>query len=64
MKELKELLYGVSIEAVQGSTAVQVNEVTADSRNIKHQDLFIAVEGTAFDGHLFIEKAIEKGLSL
>lgn len=61
MKELKELLYGVSIEAVQGSTAVQVNEVTADSRNIKHQDLFIAVKGNAFDGHLFIEKAIEKG---
>ena len=40
MKELKELLYGVSIDAVQGSTAIQINQVTSDSRIVEEQDLF------------------------
>ena len=61
MKELKELLYGVSIDAVQGSTAIQINQVTADSRIVEDQDLFVAIIGVAIDGHEFIEKAIKNG---
>ncbi|MGB2243014.1 MAG: Mur ligase domain-containing protein, partial [Flavobacteriaceae bacterium] len=62
MKELKELLYGVSIDAVQGSTAIQINQVTSDSRIVEEQDLFVAISGVAIDGHEFIEKAIKNGV--
>lgn len=61
MKELKELLYGVSIDAVQGSTAIQINQVTSDSRIVEDQGLFVAISGVAIDGHEFIEKALKNG---
>jgi UDP-N-acetylmuramoyl-L-alanyl-D-glutamate--2,6-diaminopimelate ligase len=35
--------------------------VCADSRAVKSGDIFVAVKGTANDGHDFIPKAVEKG---
>ena len=35
--------------------------VCADSRLVKAGDVFVAVKGTANDGHDFIPKALEKG---
>ncbi|MHC5082892.1 MAG: UDP-N-acetylmuramoyl-L-alanyl-D-glutamate--2,6-diaminopimelate ligase, partial [Planctomycetota bacterium] len=35
--------------------------VSADSRKIQPGDVFVAVEGTAVDGHDYIEKAVENG---
>ena len=61
MKLLKDILYGVSLRAVSGSTNVMVNSIHFDSRNIQMDDVFIAVRGTITDGHKFIEKAINAG---
>lgn len=63
MKELTNILKGVAILEQKGSSEIEVNSVVFDSRIIKKGDLFIAQKGTAFDGHLFIEKAIELGAS-
>lgn len=38
-----------------------VNEIVTDSRKIVPGCLFIALEGEFFDGHRFIEEALEKG---
>jgi UDP-N-acetylmuramoyl-L-alanyl-D-glutamate--2,6-diaminopimelate ligase len=46
---------------VIGSTHVAISSVTFDSRKVKKDTLFVAVRGTATDGHNFIEKAIEAG---
>lgn len=35
--------------------------VRADSREVENDDIFVAVNGTAFDGHDFIAQAIERG---
>lgn len=35
--------------------------VRADSRKVDQGDVFVAVRGTAFDGHDFIDQALEKG---
>jgi len=35
--------------------------IRTDSRLVKHGDIFVAVKGTACDGHDFIEKAITNG---
>lgn len=61
MAQLKDILYKVTINAVSGSTGVEVNAVDFDSRNIKQNDVFVAVAGTAVDGHDFIETAIKNG---
>ena len=58
---LQEILYKVKIRSVSGSTAKEVNDLQIDSRIIKPGDAFLAVKGTAADGHQFIDKAIEGG---
>lgn len=37
------------------------NKVCTDTRLLAAGDIFLALRGDNFDGHLFIEKAIEKG---
>ena len=37
--------------------------VSIDERTIKKNDLFIALKGSKFDGHNFIESALKKGAS-
>ncbi len=61
MTELKDILYKVTINAVVGSTGVQVNAIHFDSRLIANSDVFVAITGTISDGHQFIDTAIEKG---
>ena len=61
MKQLKDILFGVQIEAIQGSTAQTINALQFDSRQVGEGDLFVAVKGEQADGHNFIEKAIAKG---
>jgi len=58
---LRDILYKVNIRSVIGSTDLEINDVQIDSRKIKSGTLFIAVKGVAFDGHQFIDKAIEAG---
>jgi UDP-N-acetylmuramoyl-L-alanyl-D-glutamate--2,6-diaminopimelate ligase len=61
MKLLKDILYKAGIEEVVGSTNVAIENICIDSRQAKKFSLFIAVKGTAVDGHQFISKAIEQG---
>jgi len=58
---LKGILYGVRIKEVIGSTEIEINNATFDSRNVGSEDLFIAVKGTQIDGHDFISSCIESG---
>ena len=37
--------------------------ISINSRNIKKEALFIALEGERFDGHNFIEQAVSRGAS-
>jgi UDP-N-acetylmuramoyl-L-alanyl-D-glutamate--2,6-diaminopimelate ligase len=61
MKLLSDILYKVSIEEVVGSTHTAIASVTFDSRNVKKDTLFIAIIGTATDGHKYIDSAITSG---
>jgi UDP-N-acetylmuramoyl-L-alanyl-D-glutamate--2,6-diaminopimelate ligase len=64
VKILKDILYKVSIEAVNGATDVAVNKITFDSRNVELNDVFIAIKGTHSNGHDFIEKALSLGATV
>jgi len=61
VKLLSDILYKVRLEEVIGSTHMAISSVTFDSRKVTKGSLFVAVKGTAVDGHLFIEKAIADG---
>jgi UDP-N-acetylmuramoyl-L-alanyl-D-glutamate--2,6-diaminopimelate ligase len=58
---LKDLLYKVKIVAVKGNTNVEINALQLDSRSVKEQNCFIAVNGTQSNGHDYINAAIENG---
>ena len=58
---LKDILYKVNIRQVYGSTEIPVSDLHTDSRNIKAGSCFIAIKGTAVDGHQFIDIAIDNG---
>lgn len=61
MAQLKDILYKVTINAVVGSTSVQVNAIDFDSRHIAQNNVFVAIKGSLTDGHNYIDLAIEKG---
>ena len=61
MKLLKDILYGARITEVIGSTHIAVEEVVADSRMVKPFGCFVAIPGTAVDGHDHIQDAVNAG---
>lgn len=58
---LKDLLYGVKIKAVHGSTDIDIAALHIDSRNVLPEGCFLAIKGVVADGHQFIKNAIESG---
>ena len=58
---LKDILYKVSIRSVKGDTSIAVKDLQIDSRKVIAATCFIALKGTATDGHQFIATAIENG---
>ena len=61
MKQLKDILYKVHIEAVHGATDITISKIEFDSRKIELNDVFVAIRGTLSDGHDYIEKALSLG---
>ncbi|WP_291135707.1 UDP-N-acetylmuramoyl-L-alanyl-D-glutamate--2,6-diaminopimelate ligase [Flavobacterium sp. UBA7663] len=61
MKQLKDILYKVGIEAVHGATDITISKIEFDSRKIELNDVFVAIRGTLSDGHDYIEKALGLG---
>lgn len=61
MQILQDILYKVGLISVQGLLNREVSQIDFDSREVQTNSLFVAVRGTQVDGHLYIDKAIDKG---
>ncbi len=61
MNSLKDILYKVNINAVVGSTDLRVNNLHFNSKEIKDNDVFVAIKGSATDGHRYVDNAIGQG---
>ncbi len=61
MKNLQDILYGVSIKDVVGSTDTLISNIVFDSRKVNEACLFVALKGAISDGHDFIDSAVEQG---
>lgn len=59
--QLKDILNNVSLVEVRGATDVDVSNLVFDSRKVESGSVYVAIKGTAVDGHEFIAKAIELG---
>ena len=61
---VKHLLAATKGQIVSGKQKVFYNRVSTDSRTIEPGDIFVALHGEQFDGHDYIELAIEKGAAV
>lgn len=59
--KLTELISVISPLNIIGETDKDIQAVQFDSRKVEPNTLFVAEKGTAADGHMFINKAIESG---
>ena len=62
--KLKDLLKSVTICQIIGDEHVEVKGIQSDSRKVAPGFLFVAVNGSATNGHDYISKAIELGASV
>ena len=62
--QLKTLLTPISVRQIIGPPDRSVESIAYDSRRVQRNGLFVALRGEKFDGHNFIEQAIEKGASV
>jgi UDP-N-acetylmuramoyl-L-alanyl-D-glutamate--2,6-diaminopimelate ligase len=61
MAKLQDILYNVRLQALKGSTDLEVKDIQIDSRKVSAGSVFVAIKGAQSDGHLFIDKAIALG---
>ena len=59
--KLSELLAKSKYEVVSGSLDMEISDIIYDSRKIVKDCVFVCMVGANFDGHDFIEKAVEQG---
>ena len=61
--KLSELAQALETKTIEGDPDVEITGVATDSRNVCSGNLFVAVAGTAADGHAYMEDALERGAS-
>ena len=59
--KLEQVLAEVNYEVLQGSLDKEVADIAYDSRKVKKDVMFVAIEGTVVDGHKFIDSAVAQG---
>ena len=59
--ELKKLIHTLDVLETVGADDVKITGIQSDSRKVENGFLFVAVRGTAVDGHAYIDGAIAKG---
>ena len=59
--KLEKVLEKVEYSIINGNTNTEITDICYDSRKIKEGCLFICLVGSSFDGHDYIDSAIEKG---
>lgn len=59
---IKDLLAGLHIEGYVDEQTI-IRGIKIDSKEVTCGDLFVAIPGSTFDGHKFVDEVIEKGAS-
>ncbi|HEY1476863.1 MAG TPA: UDP-N-acetylmuramoyl-L-alanyl-D-glutamate--2,6-diaminopimelate ligase [Chthoniobacterales bacterium] len=59
--QLADLIQGLRAISIHGPVDREITGVRYDSRRVGPGNLFVAVRGACFDGHSFIEQAVDRG---
>jgi len=59
--QLADLIQPLEIISVSGPIDREIAGISYDSRRVAPGNLFVAIKGGQFDGHSFVEQAIDKG---
>ena len=60
---LRTLLTDLTQTTAAGPMDLEIDAITADSREVGQGKLFAAIRGTSIDGHKFLTEVVEKGTS-
>lgn len=60
---LQRVLYSLTYDVICGTDGQEIREIQYDSRRVKKGDLFVCLKGFRTNGHLFIDRALDKGAS-
>ena len=58
---IKELIVNIRVKNIRGEVEQAVTAIHFDSRKVVPGSVFVAVKGRATDGHMFIDKAVDRG---
>jgi UDP-N-acetylmuramoyl-L-alanyl-D-glutamate--2,6-diaminopimelate ligase len=64
MTLLSDALHNLEVLEIVGSAEVAFLNVNNDSRLVKPQDVFVAIKGSASDGHNHIQQSVEGGATV
>ena len=59
--KLKDIIKNLEYKRIYNLNNPEVNGIAYDSRKVKERFIFVALKGTSFDGHHFINDAISRG---
>ncbi len=59
--QLSEIIEATETNYINNSKKIPMGGVKTDSRNLLPGEVFLALRGQQFDGHQFVEQAIERG---
>lgn len=59
--DLSQILLATGGRVLSGSLKTVFRSISTDSRKVEPGDLFLALTGDRFDGHIFVHEALKKG---
>ena len=61
LSQIAQIIAATPINLSDAELARYVAGITTDTRSLKPGEIFVALRGDKFDGHEFVETALEKG---
>lgn len=58
-----EIVENINYSSMVGNPQNEVTGITSNSKEVQKGYMFCAIKGNNFDGHIFIDSAIQKGVS-
>ena len=62
LSELNNVLGDIKNLSKEKRDCLNFKNISIDSRTLLKNDLFIAIEGKNFDGHIFLSEVLKKGV--